>query len=354
MSSLETIFKFKDTVTFDDVLLVPQMSTIRSRSEIDISLKLGKAGNLSMPIVSSPMDTVTGEDMASTLGALGVLPIVHRYNTNEEQVKLVTNAKKRGAKIIGAAVGVTGDFMQRVRGLIAAGANVVCFDIAHGHHVLLKEAIAKFRDEYGESFHVMAGNVATRQAFEDLSDWGADSIRVGIGGGSICSTRIKTGHGVPTLQSILDCAASDRPAMIIADGGIRTPGDIVKAIAAGADLVMLGSMLAGTTEAPGEIIDVIENVQGKQVCKKYKKYRGMASVEAQIDWRGHTASVEGVTSRVPYKGDVKGVVNSIENGIRSGLSYSGAKDIKHFQISAKFIKQTNAGLQESRTHVHNL
>jgi IMP dehydrogenase len=147
---------------------------------------------------------------------------------------------------------------------------------------------------------------------------------------------------------------SDRDASIIADGGIRTPGDVVKALAAGADMVMLGSMLAGTDESPGDVLEVPEMIGGRQQYLKYKAYRGMASVEAQIDWRGHTASVEGVTSRVPYKGEISHVLSSIENGIRSGLSYSGAIDVKHFKTKAKFIKQSNAGLQESRTHVHNL
>ncbi len=352
-SQIDLKFRFPRTVTFDDVLLVPQMSSIESRASIDISVNMKNVGKLSLPIVSSPMDTVTGSSMAGALGKRGVLSILHRYNTQNEQSTLLSTAKSAGARFTGAAVGVTGDFMQRVRSLVAMGVDVICLDIAHGHHTMMKAAIEQIRKEFS-SLHIMAGNVATREAFEDLSDWGADSVRVGIGGGSICSTRIKTGHGVPTLQSVLDCAQSDRDAMIIADGGIRTSGDIVKALAAGADLVMLGSLLAGTDESPGEIIDVSEVVNGSQVYTKYKAYRGMASVEAQIDWRGHTSSVEGVSSKVPYKGPVSDSLNMIENGVRSGLSYTGANNIKHFQSKAKFIRQTNAGLQESKTHVHNL
>ena len=347
MSQIESKFRFPRGLAFDDVLLRPQSSDIRSRSEIDITFVLPKVGRLSLPIVSSPMDTITGTRMASTLGFANVLAIVHRYNTVNEQLDMVSCALKTGARVIGAAVGVTGDFMSRVRCLVAMGCDVICLDIAHGHHVLMKDAIISIKKEFGNSLHIMAGNVATKEGYEDLAGWGADSVRVGIGGGSICSTRIQTGHGMPTLQSILECASSDIDIPIIADGGIRNSGDIVKALAAGADLVMLGSMLAGTDETPGP---VFENVAGE----KYKQYRGMASVEAQIDWRGHATSVEGVSSRIPYKGNVSHVLEMIDKGVRSGLSYSGANNIKHFQAKAKFIKQSNAGVQESNTHIFNL
>ena len=352
-SQADVKFRFPRTVTFDDVLLVPQLSSIESRSSIDVSVDMKNVGKLSLPIVSSPMDTVTGSSMARELGKRGILSILHRYNTQTEQTALLSLAVGEGARITGAAVGVTGDFMQRVRSLVAMGVDVICLDIAHGHHEMMRSAIHQIRKEFS-SLHIMAGNVATREAFEDLSDWGADSVRVGIGGGSICSTRIKTGHGVPTLQSVLDCAQSDRDAMIVADGGIRTSGDVVKALAAGADLVMLGSMLAGTDESPGDVVEIPTTIGGGQAYTRYKAYRGMASVEAQIEWRGHTSSVEGVSSKVPYKGPVSDSLEMIENGIRSGLSYTGANNIKHFQSKAKFIRQTNAGLQESKTHIHNL
>ena len=190
----------------------------------------------------------------------------------------------------------------------------------------------------------MAGNVATLEAFNDLSDWGADSIRVGIGGGSICSTRIQTGHGVPTLQSVIDCAASDRGAALIADGGIKNSGDIVKALAAGADFVMLGSMLAGTDEAPGEVL------RGPDGQLK-KVYRGMASKEAQNDWRGRISSIEGVAHVIPCKGPVEETLHEIATGIRSGLSYSGAINIPELQAKSVFIKQTSQSTFESSTHI---
>ena len=330
----------KDTITFDDVLLVPQYSEIISRKTIDIGSNLDENLRLDTPIISSPMDTVTGWHMASTMSENGCLGIIHRYNTIKEQMVL---AKACEDHTYGAAIGITGNFLERAKGLINSGCRILCIDVAHGHHALMRHALKVLRNSIGYDVHIMAGNVATLEAFNDLADWGADSIRVGIGGGSICSTRIQTGHGVPTLQSVLDCSRSDRSAKLIADGGIKTSGDIVKALAAGADFVMLGSMLAGTTEAPGKIITKPHGT--------YKQYRGMASVEAQIDWRGHTASVEGVSHKVPHKGPVKDVLNSLSMGIRSGLSYTGALNLEELRSKSQFIKQSSAGQSESGTHI---
>ena len=339
-------------VCFDDVLLTPQYSDIKSRKEIDLSSEIPRLNDVRIPIVSSPMDTVTGTSMAVQMCAAGGFGIIHRYNTIEQQSEAVYSAKNAGCAIVGAAVGVSGDFLKRARSLAKAGADVICVDIAHGHHIMMKHALQALRDDpYVCDLHIMAGNVATLQAFNDLSDWGADSIRVGIGGGSICSTRIQTGHGMPTLQSVIECANSDRPAALIADGGIRNSGDIVKALAAGADMVMLGSLLAGTDESPGDVIEKPEMINGRQTYVKYKVYRGMASVEAQIDWRGHTSSEEGVSSTIPYKGSVEHVLLTLEKGIRSGLSYSGCRTLVDFRASSMLTKQTSNGVIESSTHV---
>ncbi len=333
----------RETLTFDDVLLVPQYSQIQSRSSISLEQDMPKAIKTALPIVSSPMDTVTESEMATSLSLAGGIGIVHRYNSIENQVKIVQDAVSQGAKNIGAAIGVSGDFEERAEELYDAGANILCIDIAHGHHTLMQQAIKAVRDVLGDSVHIMAGNVATLQAFEDLSDWGADSIRVGVGGGSICSTRVMTGHGLPTLQSVIDCAKSDSNALLIADGGIKQTGDIIKAIAAGADMVMLGSMLAGTDESPGETF-YVDGV-------KCKSYRGMASAAAQIDWRGHVASEEGVSHRVTTKGPVNNILNSIEKALRSGMSYSGAANLSVFRAKADMVKITQASLVESRPHI---
>jgi len=337
----------KDTLTYDDVLLVPQYSDIKSRKEVSLSVDLGRGLKLDSPIISSPMDTVTESEMAAVMSIVGGAGIIHRYNSIDEQTSLVTRGKSLAAGPVGAAIGVTGDYLDRASALVAAGASILCVDVAHGHHVLVKEALTELRNLFGDSVHIMAGNVATLEGFNDLADWGADSIRCNIGGGSICTTRIQTGHGVPGLQTIMDCAKSDRDALIIADGGLKTSGDITKAIAAGADLVMLGSLLSGTDESPGEVISSVDNPS-----IKYKRYRGMASKAAQEDWKGTFSSLEGVSSTVPYKGAVVNVLDDLLRGLRSGLSYSGSRSISEFHSKAQFVRQTAAGQVESSAHIN--
>lgn len=391
----------KTALSFDDVLLVPRMSEIESRKDVDLSsvlkytdydesLDLLTGYEFSLPIISSPMDTVTGREMMRAMHHAGGLGIGHRYCSIEEQVEMVRPTisrpyKKKEEKpalykalsasmdkiyidphhspkpsntgvddlmqdykeyshTAAAAIGVTGDFLERAQELVKAECKILCIDVAHGHHVSVKKALKKLKKQFGDDVVLIAGNVATARAFEHLSDWGADAIRVGIGGGSICSTRIQTGHGVPTLQSIIDCAESEGDAKIIADGGIRNAGDIVKCLAAGADFVMLGSLLAGTDQTPGQVFTSAEG-------NKYKVYRGMASAEAQIDWRGKAKSLEGVSTTIPWKGSVKRILKDLEQNIRSGLSYSGATSIEDLYGSAKFIKQTQAGMRESFTHI---
>jgi len=333
----------KEALSFDDVLLVPKCSDVISRSHINIGSNLDESITLSLPVISSAMDTVTEAGMAIAMHQAGGLGIIHRYNSIEEQASLVRDANIEGMNNVGAAIGVTGDFEERACALHDAGANVICVDVAHGHHCLVKNALETLRGVFGISLHIMAGNVATLEGFNDLADWGADSIRVGIGGGSICSTRTKTGHGIPTFQSILDCSLSDRDAKLIADGGLKTNGDIVKALAAGADFVMLGSMLAGTTEAPGEIFH--------SKNKKYKVYRGMASKAAQDDWHGKSSAPEGISTTIPFKGGVKIILNDMGGNIQSGFAYTGAKCIEELWMKAEFIKQTSAGQVESSTHI---
>ena len=332
----------KKALSFDDVLLVPQYSDIASRTEVDTSFSMRALRKFQLPIVSSPMDTVTGEEMACAISQAGGVGVLHRYNTIEEQALMAMNVTSQGHDV-GAAIGVGDGFLERATALARNGVSFLCVDVAHGHHSSVKSALERLKDMFGGTMHIMAGNVATLQAFNDLADWGADSIRVGIGGGSTCSTRIQTGHGIPTLQSIMDCSASDRDALLVADGGIRNSGDIVKALAAGADFVMIGSLLAGTDETPGEILYTKEG--------KKKVYRGMASKEAQSAWRGRVSSIEGVSHVVPYKGSVKGVLHDLGVGIRSGLSYSGARSIGEFQSKARAIRQTSAGAIESSTHI---
>lgn len=343
--------KFRETVCFDDVLLVPQSSNIKSRQEISLSTSLGKS-MFRLPIISSPMDTVTEYSMALKMFSHGGLGIIHRYNTIEEQCEIVRSLShelesthNNNINNIAAAIGTSSDFEARANALYQCGARILCIDVAHGHHTLVERSLKTLRDHFGSKITVIAGNVATAEAYRDLSSWGADAVRVGIGGGSICSTRIQTGHGVPTLQSILDCRdAAD--ASIIADGGIKNAGDIVKSLAAGADMVMLGSMLAGTKESPGEVFISNDN-------ERYKVYRGMASPEAQIAWRGQARSLEGISTTIPYKGEVSSILCKLDRNIKSGLSYTGSRNLQEFRSTAQFIRQTPSGLSESRTHILN-
>ena len=337
-------YLFKESLSFDDVLLEPKYSNIESRKDISIATELGDV-KLDLPIVSSPMDTVTETNMLRAMDLHGGLGVAHRYNDIQDQCSMIKGAKSKtpSANNVAAAIGVSGDYIDRATALFDAGAKILCLDIAHGHHILMKNALKELRNIFGNEVHLMAGNVATLRGFNDLSDWGADSIRVGIGGGSICSTRIMTGHGIPTFQSIIDCARSDRDAALIADGGIRTCGDIAKALAAGADAVMLGSMLSGTDESPGEIF----RVDGLP----FKTYRGMASKEAQIQWRGHVSSEEGVAFRAPYKGPVDTTLKLIKKSLQSSFSYSGVKNLKEFRYNSLFTKITQSGMTESKPHI---
>jgi len=338
----------KEGITFNDVLLQPQYSDIKTRKAIDIgnTLSGSTVQYFKLPIISAPMDTVTETSMVQAIDEYGGLGILHRYNTIEQQANMVKQVKLLSKNHrVGAAIGITGDFLERAIALYHNGVDVLCLDVAHGHHISTKNALEKLCSLYKGHVHIMAGNVATLEGFNDLADWGADSIRVGIGGGSICSTRIQTGHGVPTLQSIMDCSRTDRNAMLIADGGLKTSGDVVKALAAGADFVMLGSMLAGTTESPGEFISRGAGKQGMKV------YRGMASEEAQKDWRGKANSLEGISTTILYKGKVGNVLQRLDKGIRSGFSYSGARNLRELQTKAKFIRQTNSSMVESSTHI---
>lgn len=344
----------RNTVCFDDVLLVPQYSDIESRAEVDLSvpglfddlnkMEASVKKQLTCPIVGSPMDTVMGPESARSLSSLGGFGVLHRYCSIEESRKsYIDTISGFGSQTnVMVAIGATGDYLERAGELFSSGCKAFCIDVAHGHHVSVKRALAELRQRFGDAVHLMGGNVSTLEAFDDLSDWGCDSIRVGVGGGSMCTTRIQTGHGVPTLQSIMDCAKTDRKAKIVADGGIRNSGDAVKALAAGADYIMLGSVLAGHQESPGIIFN---NPEGK-----FKVFRGMASKEAQIDWRGKVGGEEGVSTFVPFKGALKDTIDGFLAGMRSGLSYSGARNIPELHRKAVFVGVTSNAVRENHPH----
>jgi IMP dehydrogenase len=340
--SWREIMERRRGLTFDDVLLVPQLSQVRSRRDPDLSSRLTKKAAIQVPIISANMDTVTEAPMAIAMGKLGAIGILHRFMSIPEQAAQVRQVREAGLTAVGASVGVNTDEKERAAELVKAGATVLTIDIAHGHSIAMIETVKYLKDTY-PNVEIIAGNVATPEATRDLIAAGADAVKVGIGPGSMCTTRIITGCGVPQLTAIALCAfaAEDSKTPIIADGGIKTSGDIVKAFAAGASSVMLGSMLSGTLETPGEI------------KSGQKRYRGMASKQAQISWRGGVPqgmAAEGEATMVSVKGPVKDVLNEICGGIRSGMSYVNATALSEIRERARFIEMSAAGVVESHAH----
>lgn len=333
-------------LTFDDVLIVPARSDVRSRRDPQLTTQLTKHIRIEAPLISSNMDTVTESEMAIAMGNLGGFGILHRFLSISDQVAQVRRAKDAGLKHVGASIGVVDDFKERAKAVCEAGADVITIDIAHGHSVAMMETMKWLKDTFS-GIQLIAGNIATPEAAHDLIEAGADAIKVGIGPGSMCTTRVITGCGVPQLSAIALCAEiGNRTGVpVIADGGIRSSGDIMKAFAAGASSVMLGSMLAGTIETPGEIKG------GK------KQYRGMASKSAQVSWRGGVPdgmAPEGESTQIPVKGRVRDVFMELTGGIRSGMSYVNATSLEDIRAKARFIEMTAAGVHESRAHgLHN-
>lgn len=329
-------------LTYDDVLLVPRKSDVRSRRDPSLETKLTKTRTLNIPIISANMDTVTEGDMAIAMNQLGGLGIIHRFLSVEDQVNEVRKVKSSGAQIISASIGVNQDFKERTDALVKSGVNLITIDIAHGHSVSMIDTLKYLKDTY-PSVEIIAGNISTPEAAKDLIEAGADALKVGIGPGSMCSTRIITGCGVPQLTAVAFCSevADSYDIPIIADGGIKTSGDIVKALAAGASTIMTGSLLAATIESPGEI------KQGR------KLYRGMASKSAQVSWRGtlpEGMAPEGESTRVPVKGHVRDVILELCGGIRSGMSYLNAENLADVRKNSRFIQMTSSGFHESKPH----
>lgn len=330
-------------LTFDDVLIVPSKSAVRSRKDPALATQVTRRHRLEVPFISANMDTVTENEMAIAMNNLGGLGILHRFMSIENQVQEVRKVKAAGAKLIAASIGVNEEGRERATALVGEGANVLTIDIAHGHSIAMIETLKWLRDTFGDRVDLIAGNVATPEATIELIEAGADAIKVGIGPGSMCTTRVITGCGVPQLTAVAWCvdAARAHGIPIIADGGLKSSGDVVKALAAGAQTVMLGSLLAGCLETPGPIH------YGK------KHYRGMASRSAQVSWRGSLPegmAPEGEATAVPVKGSVKDVVSELAGGLRSGMSYINATDISEIIEKARFIEMSVAGNSESGAH----
>jgi IMP dehydrogenase len=351
-------------LTFDDVLLIPQYSEILP-GEASVSTRFSRNIHLKTPVVSAAMDTVTEERMAIAIALEGGIGVVHRNQAPERQAEEVAavkaavvppdaasaNVDARGRLRVAAAVGVGTDSIARAEGLVAAGVDALVVDTAHGHTRNVIDALRRYRAAYGTSIDLLAGNVATPEGTAALIDAGADGVKVGIGPGSICTTRIVAGVGVPQLTAIMMCAAEAHSAglPIIGDGGIRYSGDIVKALAAGADSVMLGRLLAVAEESPGES----ERVGGRVV----KEYRGMGSLGAmsagsdrypQID--RHKLVPEGVEARISVEGPLSDILYQLIGGMRAGMTYCGAESITDLRVKARFVRLTQSGQVESHPH----
>jgi len=329
-------------LTFDDVLLIPSKSEIRSRKDPVLQTRLTKTKNILIPVISANMDTITESDMAIAMHKQGGLGILHRFMNTAEQVAEVIKVKEAGCQIISASVGVGEDSKDRAKQIVKAGVNLLTIDIAHGHSVQMIEMMKWLKDTFPQ-VELIAGNLATPEAAFELIQAGADAIKVGIGPGSMCTTRIITGCGVPQLTAIALCVevAREHNVPVIADGGLKNSGDIMKALAAGADSVMVGSLLSGTLETPGEII------HGR------KAYRGMASRKAQDSWRGgipEGMAPEGESTTVAIKGHAFDVVSELCGGIRSGMSYVNAQSIREIAEKAKFMEMSSNGIRESKAH----
>ena len=392
----------KKYLTYDDVNIIPKYSEVKSRDDVELTTRFTKFTELTIPIVASPMDTVTELDMAVEMMERGGVGILHRFNTIEEQSKMmkslhrkwddffkIGDGREKSAdndyddwykklngrrptesdyedlkdygiftddmakddkmwrrKPLCAAVGVTGDYLERAEELVKNGCNVILIDVAHGHHSNVGEAIEKIKSKIS-NVEVIAGNIATGDGARFLCRKGADGIRVGIGNGSLCETRIRTGVGLPQVSVLLDvCSVADEYNVpIIADGGIRNVGDVAKGIGCGADSIMVGSLLSGTKESPGSI-----EKQGQWPNEKlFKKYRGSAS----RDSKGNDKNVEGNHKVIPYKGKVNRILSDITDGLRSSCSYVGAIDIDEYHSKVEFVEVTNAGQVEARPHLLN-
>jgi IMP dehydrogenase len=342
----------KEALTFDDILLMPRFSSVLP-SETNLNVDLGLNLKLRVPFLSSAMDTVTESNMAMAIALKGGLGIVHRnlsISRQSNEIKKVKNKKL----IVGGAVGTGDNDLDRAKSLINEGVDLIVVDTAHGHSKKVL-SILKLIKKIKSKVPICVGNIATAEAAKKLYNEGANILKVGIGPGSICTTRMIAGIGIPQITAIMDVKKSlkNKKIKIISDGGIKFSGDIVKALAAGADAIMMGSIFAGTDESPGK--------KFKYKNKYYKSYRGMGSIGAmsagssnryfQKNYKDRSKFVpEGVEARVEYKGSVEKIIYQLQGGLRSSMGYIGSKNLSEIKKKSKFVKITKAGFYESMVH----
>ena len=343
----------KQALTFDDVILAPNYSEILP-SETNTSIKLSKNLTLKIPLISSAMDTVTEGRMAAAIAEKGGIGVIHRNLSIEKQIFEIKKVKQKKL-LVGAAVGASPEEYSRAKRILKENLDLIVVDTAHAHTKKVSDIIKMIVKTKPKKTTLCAGNIATAEAAKFLIKLGVDAIKVGIGPGSICTTRLVAGIGVPQLSAIMNVKSGvgNRKVSIIADGGIKFSGDIAKALAAGADAVMIGSLFAGTDQAPGKII--------KKNGKLFKSFRGMGSIGAmnkgsadryfQTKQKNSSKYVpEGVEGLVKYKGKVDKVIYQLVGGLKSSMGYLGSKKITHLRKKPKFYKITKAGFFESMVH----
>ena len=347
------MISIKEALTFDDVTLTPKYSDVLP-SEVNTTIELSKNLFLKIPLLSSAMDTVTEAKMAIAIAKAGGIGVIHRNLDIQKQVNEIKKVKAKKL-LVGAAVGAGPQELKRAEAILKEKVDLIVVDTAHGHSKKVSEIIKKIKRKKTNKTSICAGNIATSEAAKFLIKLGVDIIKVGIGPGSICTTRLVAGIGVPQLSAILEVKKSvkNKKVKIISDGGIKFSGDIVKALAAGADAVMIGSLFAGTTETPGKLI--------KKNGQLYKNFRGMGSIGAmnkgsadryfQKKYKDTSKYVpEGVEGLVKFKGNVENIIYQLTGGLKSSMGYLGSKKIKDLRKKPKFLKITKAGFYESMVH----
>lgn len=333
--------------TFDDVSIVPKYNKILSRKDVELKTRVTRNYEIKIPILAANMDTICEAEMAIALGKLGGLGVIHRFMSIEEQARQVREVKKQGL-LTAAAIGVK-DVKERAEALVKSGLDILVIDIAHGHSKYAGKTLDYLKATYPK-IDIMAGNIATKDAAQYFLSKGADAVKVGVGPGSLCTTRIMTGVGIPQLTAIMDVYETTKGKIpVCADGGIKKPADVAKALAAGADTIMSGYIFAGTDESPGEIVE--------KYGKKFKLYRGSASYDVAVkkaeldgDKSKEIINVEGEQTLIPYKGPIEPIIKQYLGALSSSMTYLGARILEDFIANADFIEQTNSGIEEARAN----
>jgi IMP dehydrogenase len=331
-------------LSFDDVILVPRYSEIRSRLDTDISTHLTNNIKLDAPICSAAMDTVSEANMAKAMSNAGGIAFLHRFASDDKILEMVSRVKSSGSRVV-VSVGIRDYITEWISTLLALGVDAISIDVANGHALHIVKYVELIKNTFFDDCQLIAGNVCTPEGVKDLALAGADCVRVGIGGGCVCKTRVITGCGLPSFSTILDCYSEvqHQGIRMITDGGIKNSGDVVKAIAAGADVCMVGYLLSKTKEAPGKVV-IKDGVY-------YKKYRGMASEEVQIDFKGGLkpgTAAEGISTMVPVDTTVEKIMSDLTGGLRSGMTYCGAKNIVELRSNAVFRRISTSSFHEGK------